>query len=120
MKIVAGEKEVEILGVYGTTDRVNDIAVDALKISLQNDITEEQIVALLNNPWNLYSDSGDLLGVHVGCNQVKEYTVTFLKVSDATRLLAQLNTAANALASLRQQVDAQAAELEVLRQTVGG
>ena len=46
-RLVAGSTELEVMGVYGHSDTLNGAAVEALKISLPADITEEQIIDLL-------------------------------------------------------------------------
>ena len=117
-KIIAGATELDVFGVYGFADSLNGVAADALKISLPGDITEDQIMALLDNPWNLYSEDGTLVGVHSGCNYVKEYTITLLKVPDAAQLLVQLQTASNEIAAAKLEAAAKAQEALAAQQAM--
>ena len=117
-KVMAGSTELEVMGVYGFSDTLNGAAVDALKVSLPGDITEEQIVDLLENPWNLYAEDGTLLGVQSGCNYVKEYAITFLKVPDEALLLMQLQRASDEIAAARQAAAAKAQEAQAAQQAM--
>ena len=117
-RLVAGSTELEVLGVYGHSNTLNGAAVEALKISLPADITEEQIIDLLENPWNIYAEDGTLLGVHSGCNYVKEYTITFLKVPDEALLLMHLKTASDEIAAAKLEAQAKAQEALAAQQAM--
>jgi hypothetical protein len=70
--------KMDIVSAIGSLDVLNGSAVDSVRL-LPNDISEEQIRALLENPWSIYAEDGSHLKTHTGYNYVKEYSITFLK-----------------------------------------
>lgn len=93
MKIVAGDQEIEVIGIYGTPARHNGVLVDSFKVSLPGDIAEEQLLAMLQNPWEIYDDQGILQSVQAGINHIAEYALTFLKVTEQADLQTRLEQA---------------------------
>ncbi len=93
MKIVAGNQEIQIKGIYGAPAHFNGVLVDSLKVSLPGDITQEQLSAMLENPWEIYDDHDVLQSVQEGLSFVEEYSLTFLKVTEQAKLQASLEDA---------------------------
>ncbi len=93
MKIVAGGQGIEVIGIYGAPARHNGVLVDSFRVSLPGDITEEQLLAMLQNPWEIYDEQGVLQSVQTGINCIQEYALTFLKVTEQAELQARLSQA---------------------------
>lgn len=93
MIIRAGGQEIEVIGIYGSTSRHNGMPVDSFRVSLPGRITEEQLQAMLQNPWEICDERGILQSVQTGINCIQEYSLTFLKVPEQADLQNRLQHA---------------------------
>ena len=117
-KLVAGTMEMDIVTAIGSYDVLNGSAVDSVRLLLPNDISEEQIKALLENPWSIYAEDGSFLKTHAGYNHVKEYSITFLKVPDEAKMMAELIKAADEITESKKLAEEKAQQVEALQQDV--
>ena len=115
-KLKAGDIEIEVESAWASPIEHDGIIVDSIKLSLPGDITEEEIVALVENPWNMCMADGTHIKTYSGYNVIKEYSITFMKVPEGAKMLVELTNAAAEITEARLQADAAAAEAEAAKQ----
>lgn len=110
--IKAGAVSIGITGLLWGAGSVNGAPVESLRVSFPDDITGEQLEALLSNPWEILHEDGTLIGMQAGINRVEEYSILFFKVPDEAQQQAQLNEMARQLAAAKQEREAMAGQVE--------
>lgn len=97
--IDAGGVLIPCLTIHDEVTNQGGVMLPCAKIFMSEDITPEQIRALMENPWNIYDDDGQLMGVKSGYNRIRDYCLAMLKVQDADSMQIQLEAVTRELAA---------------------
>lgn len=89
MKIKAGELYIPIKTNIGRNEPIDDIRREIIDVITTSPLTQEQIVALQENDWEMYWDD-TLQGTQVGYSEIVEYHTWFARPKGNDELVQEL------------------------------
>ena len=90
MIIRANDKEIAVKVVLGESLRRNGKEYPALRFEFENEAKAEDIEALLTGNFEIFDNSGELLGVHEGYNTLKGISVVIGKITPDEQRIEEL------------------------------
>lgn len=112
MRIVAGDVVIECTEIKIDSVTDSGIPIQAAKIILPTNISQEQIDALLKNSWTIYDNAEKMIGAKSGFNLVKDICVTVMRVADDADYVQRLKTITEEMAAKKLLAEQIAAEAE--------
>ena len=88
MRIKAGEHAIEVNSIYETRAQAEGYTREALCVQFSGDVTNEQLNALAENPWEI-SEGDEVLGVQNGYNVLVRHEAVFAKVQTKQEEIAE-------------------------------
>ena len=88
MRIKAGEQVIEVNSIYETRTQAEGYMREALCVQFSGDVTNEQLNALAESPWEI-SEGDEVLGVQNGYNVLVRHEAVFAKVQTKQEEIAE-------------------------------